>query len=160
MFTTLKENHAVASLPLTPEPTTASAASGGTRLEVVNAPDSEPQQPPVQRARGGLPPRVLKRISEHIEGNLERRINIESLAGVAGLSLFHFARAFKQSAGVTPHEFVTRRRIERAIDLLVSTELPLSEIAIAAGFADQSHCARRFREYVGMSPREYRWWKR
>ena len=107
--------------------------------------------------RGGLPPRVLRRVCDHIDDNIEQRISIEALAQLANLSVCYFVRAFKQSVGVTPHNYLIQRRVERTSELLSETKLPLSEIALAAGFADQSHCSRRFRQHVGMSPREYRW---
>jgi len=109
------------------------------------------------KIRGGLPPRALRRVREFIEAHLERNISIEALATTAGLSMYHFARAFKQSEGVTPHEYLVQCRVRRAQDLLAATDLPLSEIALASGFADQSHCARRFREHVGVTPSSYRW---
>ena len=59
--------------------------------------------------------------------------------------------------GVTPHDYLIRQRVGRAKQLLAGTDMPLSEIALAAGFAHQSHFARRFRQHVGMSPRHYRW---
>jgi AraC-like DNA-binding protein len=108
-------------------------------------------------ARGGLPPRVLRRIREYIDDNIEQRISVELLAGIANLSICYFVRAFKQSMGVTPHDYLIRRRVERTKELLFGTNMPLSEIALAAGFADQSHFARRFRQHVGISPRDYRW---
>ncbi|WP_074120956.1 AraC family transcriptional regulator [Bradyrhizobium sp. AS23.2] len=107
--------------------------------------------------RGGLPPRVVRRVREHIDANIEQRISVEALARLANLSVCYFVRAFKQSVGLTPHDYLIRRRVERTMELLSETSLPLSEIALAAGFADQSHCARRFRQHVGMSPRNYRW---
>jgi transcriptional regulator GlxA family with amidase domain len=112
-------------------------------------------QPSVHR--GGLPPRALRRVREFIESHLEESISIQALAAIVGLSMCHFARAFKQSEGVTPHDYVLRRRVKRVQELLADTDLPLSEIAIAVGFADQSHCARRFREHVGLTPSRYRW---
>ena len=108
-------------------------------------------------ARGGLPPRVLRRIREYIDDNIDHRITIALLAGLANLSVCYFVRAFKQSMGITPHDYLIRQRVERTKQLLSDTEMPLSEIALAAGFADQSHFARRFRQHVGMSPRDYRW---
>ncbi|MBO0718467.1 MAG: helix-turn-helix transcriptional regulator [Rhizobiales bacterium] len=107
--------------------------------------------------RGGLPPRVLRRIREYIDDNVEERISVELLAGLANLSVCYFVRAFKQSTGVTPHDYLIRRRVEKTKQLLSSTDMPLSQIALAAGFADQSHFSRRFRQHVGMSPRDYRW---
>ena len=109
------------------------------------------------RIRGGLAPRALRRVREFIETHLEENLSIEALAAIVGLSMYHFARAFKQSEGMTPHEYLVQRRVRRAQDLLVATDLPLSEIALASGFADQSHCARRFREHVGVTPSSYRW---
>ncbi len=113
--------------------------------------------PSHQQARGGLPPRALRRVREYITAHLERNISVEALAAIVGLSMFHFARAFKQSEGVTPHRFLLQCRVRRAQELLAGTDLPLSEIALAAGFSDQSHCARRFREFVGITPSRYRW---
>jgi AraC family transcriptional regulator len=112
---------------------------------------------PAGFARGGLPPRVLRRIREYIEGNIDRRISVELLAGLANLSVCYFVRAFKHSMGTTPHDYLIRQRVERTKHLLSGGDMPLSEIALAAGFADQSHFSRRFRQHVGMSPRDYRW---
>jgi AraC family transcriptional regulator len=112
---------------------------------------------PVSCFRGGLPPRVVRRLHEHIDSNIDQRISVEALAKLANLSVCYFVRAFKQSVGVTPHDYLIRRRVERTMKLLSDTDMSLSEIALAAGFADQSHCARRFRQHVGMSPRDYRW---
>src|SRR5882762_6188744 len=109
------------------------------------------------RIRGGLPPRALRRVRDFIEAHLEENISIQALASIAGLSMYHFARAFKQSDGMTPHEYLIHCRVRRAKDLIVETDLSLSEIALAAGFSDQSHCARRFREHVGVTPSSYRW---
>lgn len=107
--------------------------------------------------RGGLPPRVVRRLREHIDSNIDQRISVEALAKLANLSVCYFVRAFKLSVGVTPHDYLIRRRVKRTMELLSDTDMSLSEIALAAGFADQSHCARRFRQHVGMSPRDYRW---
>ena len=107
--------------------------------------------------RGGLPPRALRRVREYIEAHLEETISIEALAGIGRLSKYHFARAFKQSEGLTPHDYLLQCRVRRAQELLANTDLSLAEIALASGFSDQSHCARRFREHVGITPRSYRW---
>ena len=110
-----------------------------------------------QLFRGGLPPGVRRRVHEFIEAHLEKSIALRELAGIARLSSSHFARAFRQSAGVSPHDYLMQRRVARAQDLLGSTDLPLSEIAIACGFADQSHFSRRFKERLGITPSRYRW---
>jgi AraC-like DNA-binding protein len=108
------------------------------------------------QARGGLPPVTLHRIREYVDSHLDQTIDLEALAAVAGLSVYHFARSFKQSEGTTPHAYVLERRVARARKLLTSTSLPQSEIALEVGFADQSHFARRFRQTVGVSPGAFR----
>lgn len=112
-------------------------------------------EPPVQ-ARGGLPPGAARRVREYVEMNLGDSIDLAALATIAGLSVYHFARAFKQSAGVTPHHYLVKRRVERAQEMLARTELPLPEIALSAGFSDQSHLARHFRQLLGVTPGQFR----
>jgi AraC-like DNA-binding protein len=113
-----------------------------------NLPILEPAPP----SRGGLSPARTHRICEYINSNLDQNISLEALAEIAGLSTHHFARAFKQSVGLPPHCYVLQRRIEHAQHMLRNTDLPLSEIALSAGFSDQSHLARHFRRMTGMSP--------
>jgi transcriptional regulator GlxA family with amidase domain len=96
-------------------------------------------------------------VREYVEAHLSESMDLPELAGIAGLSVFHFARQFKQSAGVTPHHYLVQRRVERAQDMLSRTDLSLSEIALAAGFSDQSHLARHFRQMLGTTPGEFRW---
>ena len=115
------------------------------------------QLTPVPQARGGLPPGAMRRVREHVETHLSENIDLAALAAIAGLSLYHFARAFKQSAGVTPHHYLVQRRVERAQEMLARTSLSLSEIAFATGFSDQSHFARHFRQMLGVTPGQFRW---
>jgi AraC-like DNA-binding protein len=107
--------------------------------------------------RGGLPPGVLRRVREYIEAHLENKVSLQVLAGIAGLSMSHFAKAFKQSEGVAPHDYLVRRRLQRALELLAETDLPLSAIAYTTGFADHSHLTRQFRHHFGVTPSRYRW---
>jgi AraC-like DNA-binding protein len=109
---------------------------------------------------GGLTPRALQRIREYIDGHLEENIELGTLADAAGLSKWHFARAFKQSVGVPPHFYLIRRRLERAQELLAETDLSLAQIALKSGFSDQSHFSRRFRTFLGVTPRSFRWSQR
>ena len=102
----------------------------------------------------------MRRVREYVEMHLGETIDLSMLAGVAGLSVHHFARQFKQSAGVTPHVYLTQKRVERAQEMLIQTDLPLAEIAFAVGFFDQGHLARHFRHLLGMTPREFRWSQR
>jgi transcriptional regulator GlxA family with amidase domain len=116
--------------------------------------------PPAQQAWGGLSPGAMRRVREYVEVHLGESIDLSMLAGVAGLSVHHFARQFKQSTGVTPHTYLTQKRVERAQEMLVQTDLPLAEIASAVGFFDQGHLARHFRNLLGKTPREFRWSQR
>src|SRR5262249_6155042 len=102
--------------------------------------------------RGGLSPHVVRRVREHIDNNFDQRIKIEKLARLANLSVWYFLRAFKQSVGLTPHDYLIRRRLVHTMELLSDTNMPLSQIALAAGFADQRHFARRFRPHGGRPP--------
>ena len=108
-------------------------------------------------SRGGLTPAVTRRVCDYIEGHLDEKIRLGGLAALAGLSTDHFARAFHQSVGVPPHTYLLRRRLEHVEHMLRETHAPLSEIALATGFSDQSHLARHFRRWAGMSPRQVRW---
>ena len=121
---------------------------------------SIPVEEPAPPNRGGLSPARAHRICEYINSNLSQNISLEVLAELAGLSIHHFARAFKQTVGVPPHCYVLQRRIEHAQHMLRNTELPLSEIALSAGFSDQSHLARHFRRMTGVSPSLVRWEQR
>ena len=107
-------------------------------------------------ARGGLAPAIIGRLRAYVDRRLDQTIDLKALAAEARLSAFHFARAFKQSQGVTPHHFILQRRLEKARHLLEQGQLSLAEIATTVGFADQSHFSRRFREHVGISPGEFR----
>jgi transcriptional regulator of acetoin/glycerol metabolism len=106
--------------------------------------------------RAGISPSALQRVREHVDAHLSRRMGLIEMAAVAGVSVYHFARGFKRATGETPHDYLTRMRVERARDMLVRSELHLSEIALAVGFYDQSHLARHFRQVLGTSPGEFR----
>jgi len=108
-------------------------------------------------SRGGLSPAVTRRVCDYIEGHLDEKIRLDELAALTGLSTDHFARAFHQSVGVPPHTYLLRRRLEHVEHMLRETHAPLSEIALATGFSDQSHLGRHFRRWAGVSPRQVRW---
>jgi AraC-like DNA-binding protein len=127
------------------------------RLDVIGALGTTA---PAPQAHGGLSPAAMRRVREYVDAHLGVSIDLATLAGVVRVSIHHFARGFKQSAGVTPHHYLTRKRVERAQDLLARTELSLSEIALAVGFSDQSHLARHFRQMLGVTPGQFRWAQR
>jgi AraC-like DNA-binding protein len=105
-----------------------------------------------RRARGGLAPWQESRAKESMDANLNKEINIARLAYECGLSTSQFARAFKQSTGCPPHRWLLQRRIERAQDLLLTSDKALAEIASSCGFFDPSHLTRAFGQTVGTSP--------
>jgi len=109
------------------------------------------REPKATRAEGGLAPVVRRRLEEFVDVNLDQPLSIDDLAREAGLSSFHFARAFKRSTGEGPHRFVTRKRIERAREMLISGLSPV-QTALACGFSGQSHFTQRFREFTGVTP--------
>jgi AraC-like DNA-binding protein len=109
-----------------------------------------------QEQRCRLPARMLRSIEEYIDAHLEKDLSVEELASHLGISPSYFARSFRSSVGLAPHAYVMHRRLLRAQELLASTELPLIDIALAAGFADQSHFSRRFHEITGVPPRTFR----
>lgn len=106
--------------------------------------------------KGGLSGAQLRRTLEYIDGCLNLNLNGNSIAAVAGLSKYHFGKAFKQSTGMTLHHYVLNRRIRRSRELLVRSDLPLAAVAEAAGFSNQSHLTTVFSTRIGMSPRAYR----
>jgi len=103
-----------------------------------------------------LAPRQIRAVHSYIDAHLEQSISLIDLAGVVGLSSFHFLRAFKQSQGVTPGRYVLDCRMERARSLLKSSNLSVAEIGICVGFDHSTHFARAFRRAVGMSPSIFR----
>jgi AraC-like DNA-binding protein len=109
-------------------------------------------------SRGGLSPGLKNRICDFIEEHLGEKISLGALSTMAGLSPYHFARAFQQSVGMPPHRYLLRRRVEHVEQMLRDTQLPLAQIALEAGFSDQSHLARHFRRLTGMPPSLARRW--
>jgi AraC family transcriptional regulator len=107
-------------------------------------------------AVGGLAPYRLKRVLERIESGLADRLSLERLSAEAGLNATHFSRAFKQSFGVPPHRHLVRRRLERARDLLASTNLSILQVALEVGYGSHSHFTTAFRKSTGLTPREFR----
>lgn len=99
--------------------------------------------------------RTLTRIEHYIDDHIGHSISLAQLAAIANVSRFHFARLFKRSTGQTAMAYVEGSRIRKAQELIKRAELPLSEIALVLGFADQSHFTRRFRRQVGHTPAAY-----
>jgi AraC-like DNA-binding protein len=146
---------------VTPPDQTISVSSNPANIKLHTRPrldliDSLLKLTPAPQTHGGLTVGALRRVREYVQLHLDESIGLSTLAAVAGLSMHHFAREFKQSAGVTPHHYLIQKRIERAQQKLAQTDLSLAEIAYAVGFSDQGHLARHFRGLLGTTPREFR----
>jgi AraC family transcriptional regulator len=107
-------------------------------------------------SRGGLTPAILRRACDYMVERLGDNISLSELASISGLSVGHFAFAFKQSTGVSPHGWLRRRRVDTAKALLRDRELSFSSIAISVGFANQSAFEAAFRKETGMTPTAWR----
>jgi AraC family transcriptional regulator len=108
------------------------------------------------RDRGQLQKSQLATAIEFIDAHLAENVSLADIAQAAGLSAFHFSRAFKASTGVGPYRYLLERRIDRAKELISKTSVPLSLIAKMVGFKTASHFSRSFTDIVGISPRAYR----
>ncbi len=98
----------------------------------------------------------LQKVFKYIQDHLEQDVALSDIASVLNLSQYHFCRLFKQSTGLTPHQYLTKCRIDRAKQLLRFTQLPITEIAFAVGLNNHSSFTRLFRRYVGTTPKEFR----
>jgi len=103
-------------------------------------------------ARGGLTAAQLRRVKELIDAQISTDVTISDLAVVAELSQFHFIRAFKESVGLSPYQYILSERVRRAKELLSKGDLPVSDVALAAGFHNAYQMNRVFRKLVGLTP--------
>ena len=97
----------------------------------------------------------LRRARDHADRFYAEPLNLEDMAAEAHLSKYHFLRLFKATYGTTPMEYVSRRRIERAQDLLRSTNLTVTEVCFVVGFSSLGSFSSRFRSMVGETPTEF-----
>jgi AraC family transcriptional regulator len=109
-----------------------------------------------QKRTGGLAPWQIRRVVEFIEAHIDGDPTIASLSRECQLSESYFVRAFRLSTGMAPHQWITKRRTERAKLLMISSAYSLAEIAVMCGFVDQSHLGRVFTREIGMSPAKWR----
>lgn len=106
--------------------------------------------------RRGLAAWQVKKVTTYMRERLGAPIGLDDLAGVAGLSRFHFCTAFREATGATPHDWLVRLRIEKSRQLLADPKLPITDIALAVGYETPSSFAAAFRKIVGTTPTAYR----
>jgi AraC family transcriptional regulator len=106
--------------------------------------------------KGGLSRSNLRRVLAYIDENLDRDVRLRELAALADLSVFHFARSFRESVGATPHQYIVTMRVQKAKTLLRLPEWSIQQIASATGFADSGQLSKIFRKSTGVSPSVWR----
>ena len=114
---------------------------------------SKPQLPIY---KGGLPARQLGQVLDYIDAYLDKNIKLADLAQLLNMSPFHFSRLFKQSIGITPHQYLSQQRVERAKELLRKSDRLITDIAFECGFSSHSHLSKQFRQITGITPKAYR----
>jgi AraC family transcriptional regulator len=113
------------------------------------------RKPVIQNYLGGLSQHNLGQVISYINEYLERDLSLAELANVVQLSPYHFARLFKKSIGIAPHQYHIRCRVERAKQLLLAKDLSLADVAYTVGFASQGHLNYHFKRFVGMTPKAF-----
>jgi AraC family transcriptional regulator len=111
---------------------------------------------PVQPIRGGLAPKTLLRALERLRSDSDADVSLAALAAEAGLSRFHFCRAFKESTGLAPHAWLRQHRLEQAMNMLRNSDASVMSIAAALGYASQTAFAAAFRKLTGETPSDWR----
>lgn len=106
--------------------------------------------------KGGLDPLVLCRVIDYVRTEFNQNISLDTLASLANMSGYHFARSFKKSMGLTPHQYLLQCRIDRARELLSQTQLSVAQVALAVGYGSVSHFSTLFRRITGFTPISYR----
>jgi AraC family transcriptional regulator len=107
----------------------------------------------VKHSVSSLPRHKLKLVIDYIDDNLGRELSLPELAAIVQLSQYHFCHAFKQAIELSPHQYLIQQRVERAKQLLKQKEMTIGEVAIACGFAHQSHLNRHFKRLTGITPK-------
>jgi AraC family transcriptional regulator len=114
------------------------------------------EEPAKRSSQVGLALWQAKLLKSYIEDKLDSCIRTTDLTGVVRLSTSHFFRAFRQTFGESPRAYVMQRRIRRAQELMLTSQLPLSQVALECGMCDQAHLSRVFRRIVGINPNAWR----
>jgi len=110
----------------------------------------------IQPVRGGLAPKTLLRAIERLRSDSDMDVSLAALAADAGLSRFHFCRAFKESTGLSPHAWLRQHRLEQAMNMLRDTDASIVSVAAELGYASQTAFAAAFRKLTGETPSDWR----
>lgn len=111
-------------------------------------------RPKLSRNSNGLSQVTLTLVKNYIHEHLHQDLKLNDIAAIAQISPYHFLRLFKQSMGITPHQYIVQCRLHRAKHLLQQSELSIVEIAARTGFCDQSHLTRTFKRLIGVTPKQ------
>ncbi|NET35111.1 MAG: helix-turn-helix transcriptional regulator [Cyanothece sp. SIO1E1] len=118
--------------------------------------DSTALEANFQAQQSGLPEYILQSTIAYIHEHLDQELRLAGIAKVAGISQYYFARLFKQSTGIAPHQYVIQQRVKRAKQLLEQRGLQIADIALECGFTSQSQLNKHFRVLTGTTPKAYR----
>lgn len=144
-----EENQVKGRIPTGPVSPVPAIAPGPTRIGCGSAGRPEARV-------SALPPRILNRVREKIDTNLDTDLSLESLAEESGYSRAHFLRMFREATGLTPHQYVLGLRLSRAQDYLRRKASSIIDVALSCGFSSQSHMTSVFRQRLEMTPGEFR----
>lgn len=111
-------------------------------------------EPQFRQYQGGLSTRKLQQAVAYIQDHLAEDISLEAIATEIGMSRYYFCRLFKQSTGVSPHQYVIQCRIDRAKELLLQGQKSIADVALQVGFTSQSHFTKHFKRIVGVTPKQ------
>ena len=114
------------------------------------------QSPPYRHSRGGLSPAQLNRVSEYVAAHLSDPITVSALAALVGVSRFHFIRAFRESVGQSPYQYVLFERVQLAKSLLLQRQNSIDQVAEKVGFKNPNQLSRAFQKLTGFTPAHYR----
>ncbi|MEM6426875.1 MAG: AraC family transcriptional regulator [Cyanobacteria bacterium P01_D01_bin.128] len=112
--------------------------------------------PETRRFSAGLAPSKLNIVIDYIQEQLDGDLSLDLMAAQVGVSRCYFATQFRQTVGLTPHQYVTQQRLDKAKQLLKLEKHAIADIALACGFSNQSHFTRVFKQCVGITPKAYR----
>ena len=124
-------------------------------LKTANLAGREDAPPNPAKQVSPLPGHILRRVIERMR-NLDTELSLQVLAKESGYSRVHFSRMFRAATGYAPHNYLLKLRVDRVRELLLSSTLSLTEIALECGFSSHSHLSRVFRQVLGATPSEYR----